>query len=568
MRFKTFRCTRLGDIRALVNWAAERYSDNVAYREIGRDKQLLDYTYDRLKSDMDALGTKLMDIGLCGSHIALIGESMVAWVLCYVTVTGGLGVVVPIDRELPAKDIAALLRKSDTDAVICSETYAPIVASILPECPRIRMCAVMNPTQEHPGFLSLPELVRSGAELLEAGDRRYADLQIDAEAMCEILFTSGTTGANKGVMLSSRNIMSVVYGMMQLIHTTPVSISVLPINHSYECTCHVLGGMYSGLTLCFNDSLKHLMDNLLLFKPGMSLMVPLFLETMYKRIWKEAEKNGLATHLRYAVWFSNIIRQIGIDGRKLFFKPILDRFGGNLTQIVCGGAPLRTELIRGFDSLGINVVNGYGITECAPVISTNCTAWKRLNSVGRVLDVCQVRIDQPDRNGCGEVQVKGDIVMLGYYKDEESTAASFTPDGYFKTGDLGRLDRDNFLYLTGRMKNLIILSNGKNICPEELEEEILRQIPYVREVLVYAHAANPFVEESICADIYPDPEYVEGKAPAAIKATLDADMKKLNARLASYKRIQLVNIREREFEKTTTKKIKRHAVLEGRVKLA
>ena len=492
-------------------------------------------------------------------------ENSYCWVISYLAVVNGLGVAVPLDKELTSDDIARLIEKSDTDTVVCSETYLPIISDILVSNPNIKNCIVMNASRPHEGLLDMNELISNGYEALNNGDLAYTRLPIDTDAMCEILYTSGTTGANKGVMLSQKNITSVVYGVMHLIKTTPVSFSVLPISHSYECTCHILGGIYSGITNCFNDSPKHVLQNLAVFQPSMSLMVPLFLESIQRNIWEEARKANLVNHLKYGMYVSNLLRKIGIDKRKLFFKPILSRFGGNLEQVVCGGAPLRDDLIKFFDSLGVNIVNGYGITECAPVISTNSTAWKKIGSVGKIIPVCNVRIANPDNEGYGEVQVQGDIVMLGYYKDQKSTKATFSEDGWFKTGDLGRLDKRNFLYLSGRKKNLIILANGKNVCPEELEQEITSQLPYVKEVMVYASGSGIYKQESINADVYLYDDYFETDDISEIQDKLNKDIKKLNAKLSVYKRINKVHIRTNEFEKTTTKKIKRQVALEGRL---
>jgi long-chain acyl-CoA synthetase len=363
-------------------------------------------------------------------------------------------------------------------------------------------------------------------------------------------------------MLSHKNLMADLYGFMHYIKVTPVSISVLPLHHSFESTCHILGILLTGNTLCFNDSLKHMMENLARFKPGMSLMVPLFIETIYKRIWQEAKRENLDIHLRYGIWYSNLIRLIGIDCRRIFFKPILDKFGGELRQIVCGGAPLRTDLIKKLDDIGINIINGYGITECAPVISTNASAWKKKGTVGKVLPGCKVRIADPDKSGNGEIQIKGDIVMMGYYKDEENTKAVFTEDGYFMTGDMGRLTRNNFLYITGRKKNLIILSNGKNICPEELEEAISGAIPYIKEVMVYAASAGG--QETINADVFPDAQYIQDNGIGNVQEQLNEDIRRLNNTLPVYKRINKVSVMEHEFEKTTTKKIKRQVEMKRR----
>lgn len=568
MRYKCSEPERIQDIRELVIRASKLFTEKIAFKEIGRDKQIIEYSYAQLEQDRNALGARMLDMGMEGTHIALISENMTAWVLSYLTVTCGVGVVVPLDKELMAENIAMLLKSSDSDAVICSENYLPMITSILDECPDIQSVIVMNPSKaylqkkKNVRFFDLPTLIAQGRKLLLQGNRAYQDKEIDPERMCEILFTSGTTGPNKGVMLSHKNLLADLYGFMHYIKVTPVSISVLPIHHSFESTCHMFGILYTGNTLCFNDSLKHMMENLVRFKPGMSLMVPLFLEAMYKRIWQEAKRENLDSHLRYGIWFSNFLRLIGIDGRRLFFKPILDKFGGEFRQIVCGGAPLRSDLIKKFDDIGINVINGYGITECAPVISTNASDWKKPGTVGKVLPGCKVRIADPDKTGNGEIQIAGDIVMMGYYKDEENTKTVFTDDGYFMTGDMGRLTRSNFLFITGRKKNLIILSNGKNICPEELEEAIANAIPYIKEVMVYAAAGSD--QETINADVFLDAQYIESSGIVDIQEQLNQDIRRLNNTLPVYKRINNVSIMEHEFEKTTTKKIKRQVEMKRR----
>ncbi len=556
-----YHAEKIRDIRTLVRRAADLYDQRIAYKEIGSDKEIVEYSFSRLEEDMDALGTALLHKGFEGKHIAILSENSYAWVLSYLAVINGVGVVIPMDKELTDEDIITLLKKSDADALICSETFYPSLENILANCPKLESCIIISSLPKEK-YITLNELIDLGKKLLEEGVRDYLGAPIPVENMSEIIFTSGTTGANKGVMLSQKNIMSVVYGAFHLIKPGKVSISVLPLNHSYECSCHILGGIYWGLTVCFNDSLKNLTKNLKRFCPDFTIMVPLFLESIDKLIWKTSKEVGLVGHLKYGIKFSNLIRKLHIDQRRRFFKPILESFGGNLEQVVCGGAPLRNETITAFDNLGINVVNGYGISECAPLVAANCTAWKRLGSVGYIVPICQVRIMNKDRNGSGEIQVKGDNVMLGYYKDEAATKSTFTEDGWFITGDLGYLDKDNFLYLTGRDKNLIILPNGKNVHPEELEETITSSIPYVKEVVVTSSIGNKLDESSIHAYIYFDPSSVQESGYENLRSQIKADIKKINRRLAVYKRISSIFISEKEFEKTTTKKIKRQALRE------
>ena len=571
MKYKCCKPEKVRDIREVVVRASRKFSGKIAFKEFDCNKQIIEYSYAQLEQDRKAFGTQLIKMGMEGYHIALLSENRIAWVISYLTVVSGVGVIVPLDKELMAEDITMLLRRSDADAVICSETYLPSIMDILDACPGIKTVIVMNPAKAYlqrrksVQFFDMPTLIAQGRKLLLQGERGYLNKTIDPESMCEILFTSGTTGPNKGVMLSQKNLVADLYGFMHYIKVTPVSISVLPIHHSFESTCHMLGIIFTGNTLCFNDSIKHLMQNIALFKPGMSLMVPLFLETIYKRLWQEAKKENLDAQLRFGIKFSNFLRFFGIDNRRLFFKPILDKFGGELKQIVCGGAPLRTEIIKKFDEIGINIINGYGITECAPVISTNASGWKKMGTVGRLLPGCRARIAGPDKQGNGEIEVAGDMVMMGYYKDEEHTKAVFTDDGYFRTGDIGRLDRHNFLYLTGRKKNLIILSNGKNICPEELEEAIASAIPYVKEVMVYSSSVNGGEQGIINADVFLDAQYTENADMADAREQLNQDIRRLNNTLPAYKRINNVAIMEREFEKTTTKKIKRQVEIKRRI---
>jgi long-chain acyl-CoA synthetase len=507
MRKSFYKTEKLRDMRELLRRAGKLYSNRIVFKELGPEKQFLEYSYSRLEEDVNALGTKLLQMGMKDKHIAVIGENSYAWVVSYLSIVNGIGVVIPLDKELTDEDIVNLLIKGDADAIICSNSYAPTMESILAKCPRVKTCIVMNPKQEYAEFPSVDQLIEEGKGLIRSGYTEYLDIPIDREAMCEIVFTSGTTGANKGVMLSHKNIMAVVYGSLSLIDARGISFSVLPISHTYECSCHILGGIYAGITICFNDSLKRVTENMMLFKPNMSIMVPLFLEAMHRSIWKQAEKNRLAGHLRYGIKFSNLIRKIGIDQRRLFFKPILEAFGGSLNQIVCGGAPLRQEIIKGLDDLGIDIFNGYGITECGPLVSTNSKMWKRSGSVGRVIPGCQVRIDNPDKDGNGEIQIKGDNVMLGYYKDPEGTALAFTEDGWLRTGDIGRLDRSNYLFINGREKNLIILSNGKNVHPEEIEDLIMARLPYVKEVVIFApNTGESSHQGAITACVYVDEE--------------------------------------------------------------
>ena len=555
---KYYQADRLRDLRELILRGGRLYGDRTGFRDLDPQGEIHDYSYNQLIKDVDSLGTKLLELGLQGKHFALVGESSYSYVVSYLAVACGLGVIVPLDKEMSNEDLIRLVKKSDSEVILYSDQLAEDIAEIRKECPEVNLCINISMYEKSTDDPGINTLLEEGRRLVDGGDNRYQKLKIDPEAMSVIIFTSGTTGANKGVMLSQKNLMTVLHGAFSMFKFPKVSFSVLPINHSYEFNLHVLGCIYGGMSLGFNDSIKHVGQNLKTFQPEMSLMVPMIVDALYKNIWKNAEKQHLDKHLRYGIRFSNLIRKIGIDKRRYFFKPVHDNLGGKLKLIVCGGAPLRPDLVKGFDDLGITVYNGYGITECAPLLSSNCSIKNIPGSVGFSIPDNQLRIADPDNDGIGEIQAKGDNVMLGYYKDEESTKATFTEDGWFKTGDLGYIDKKGAIFITGREKNLIILANGKNVHPEELEEHILHNLDYVKEVMVYAPISSdedhPVL---ITAEAYLDPDYLVEVGIDEAKDRFMKDVNRLNKQLSAYKRVQDVCLRESEFVKTSTKKIKR-----------
>jgi len=559
---KFFSVDSLHDTRELIRRADRRYSDRIAYRQFGSKKKIEEFSFRRLNDDLDALGTYLLSIGADKWHVAILGENSYEWVISYFSCINAAGCVVPMDKELLPHDLVRLMRFADVDCLICSVKLSKLLPAIMELFPELKHVVIMRPAENLPeGCQILTDWIAQGYELLANGDRSFLDMEIDADKMSEILFTSGTTGANKGVMLTQTNVMSALLGAMQYVKPGKMSFSVLPVNHSYECTCHIMGGIHCGACICFNDSLKHVSMNINLFQPECTVMVPLFLESIMRSIWREAEKSGLAGGMRRGVVCSNLLRKVGLDFRRVLFKPVLEKLGGNLSQIICGGAPLRAELAQAFDNIGVAVMNGYGITECAPLVAVNMSYYQRKGSAGKVIGCCKVRIAHPDDENVGEIEVKGSNVMLGYYKDEAATKVSFTEDGWFRTGDLGYLDKDNFLYLKGREKNLIILPNGKNVHPEELEELITQKLPYIKEIVVCTAVDDSKGESHICAICYVDPEWLQNNAVDDLEEYLWKEMvAQVNSTLPRYKQIAEVVVRSKEFEKTTTNKIKRREV--------
>ncbi len=517
-------------------------------------------SFEQLRQDVDALGTALLHIGLQGRHIAVIGENSYEWVVTYLATVNGVGVSVPIDKELSEEEIANVLNQSDASAIVFSASFSKIIQSILPQVPKISVYIDMHAQSEDDGILSFSHLLEIGRLLLKRRDESFTKAPIDINKMCVLLYTSGTTGKSKGVMLCQRNFASVLYGAMRAVRAERVTMSVLPIHHTYENSCGILTALYIGVTICFNDSLKYISENLKLFKPSMLVLVPLFLETMYRNIWDKAARTGRAQLLRKLIRISNLFLQVGIDLRKLFFRSVRQAFGGRLKLIICGGAPLRTELVTGFNELGIQVLNGYGITECSPLVSANRNRYYKADSVGLPIPCCEVCIGNPNDRGEGEILVRGDNVMLGYYKNEEATRNAFERE-WFRTGDIGRIDADGFVYVTGRLKNTIILSNGKNVQPEELEEMLTGEIPYIKEVIVFPALEKEGKEPVIGAAFVLDEDYIQVNGIRTPETLLRTDVARINRRLPTFKHISHVQIQYEEFEKTTSKKIKRYKLV-------
>jgi long-chain acyl-CoA synthetase len=378
--------------------------------------------------------------------------------------------------------------------------------------------------------------------------------------MSALLFTSGTTGTSKGVMLSNHNLTAATNAsvLSMSYDDRNTFVSCLPPHHSYEITCGHFAIMDLGAQILINDSLKHVMKNFSSFKPNALMLVPLFVETMHKKIWEEVKKQGKTKQLRMLMKISNSMLALGIDKRETLFKQVLCAFGGNLKSIVCGGAPLSPELIKDFYAFGITVLEGYGITECAPLVAVNSPGKVKFHSVGTPVVGCQVKIDKEDSEETGEILVKGENVMMGYYKNPEATAEVFTEDGWFRTGDIGYMDEEGYIFITGRKKNVIILSNGKNVFPEELEEYIGR-VEIILESVVLCRE-NESGEKTITAIVVPNTAALEGKSDDEIYAKIKDEIADINKKLPSFKQIRKIEIRNEPFERTTSKKIKRFKV--------
>jgi len=534
-------------------------------KKLGGD--YLPISFQQVREDVEALGTALAGQGLSGLRIGVIGENRYEWVISYLAVANGLGVVVPLDRELPAHEIAALMERAELSALIYSSKVEQKITEALSHVEREVLLISMDSDRHRGKTLSLSELMQIGRQRIKDGDRQYIDAVVDPERMSMLLFTSGTTGLAKGVMLCHRNIASNIYNMSKYVDLTvrqgqQIGLSMLPMHHTYEFTCTIMASFYQGATIAFCEGLKYIVKNMEEAEVTYMIAVPLVFENMHQKIWKQAEKSGKADKMRKAI---RMIRTLSYIDKKIqkrtmrLFKEVHAALGGHVRLMVAGAAPINPSVINDFNAMGITMLQGYGMTECSPIIALNPDQCARASAAGLPLPGTEIRIFEPDENGIGEIICKSESVMLGYYKDPEETA-NVIRDGWLYTGDYGYFDKDGYVYITGRKKNVIVTKNGKNIFPEEVEY-YMNQSPFIAEVVVGGEKEDETGESVVWASIYPDHETIlEQKGVLGeeeLKALLKAEIDRLNEQMPFYKRVKRFRIRETEFDKTTTRKIKR-----------
>lgn len=522
---------KLVDLQDFVKEISRLYGDRDVYRYIVGDV-VISKTYKQFEHDVNAVASWMLKQGWSGKHIAILGSSSYSWAVTFLAICNSANIAVPIDKMLPKTEILNLLVMGDIDVIFLDEEF------------EIMMEDIRNADNQITEIISFAgttyrSILRTEPAPLPA---------IDPEALTEILFTSGTTGTSKGVMLSQKNIIANINDIRRMDYTQnlngndPIVLSVLPIHHTFELTVDNLGVMYSGATICINDKLENIVNNIKRFKPSVILIVPAIAEVFHKKVLEGIESGGNQKKIAAAKKINRALNKVNIDARRKLYKSLIDNFGGNLTNVVVGGAALRSEIIETFDEFGINMYQGYGLTECAPLVAAEYPNVQRLGSVGKVVDYMELKIVD------GEICVKGPGVMMGYYKNPEATAEAMS-DGWFHTGDLGYVDKDGFLFVTGRSKNLIILDNGKNIYPEELEE-YLATVPGVKDAMVYDDHGK------LSALVLPtDPNSSD------VIHGIKKGIRKINEGLPAYKRIVGLDFRSQEFPKTTTMKIKRREVM-------
>ena len=568
----------------------KNYANNIAYKYKKNPEEkpvkYVEKKYSQVVKDVKALATALLDMGFKGKRVALIGENRYEWVISYLAVTCGGMVIAPLDKALPDKEITSLIKRSEVDAVIYEKKHQELFEKLKAD-EEINLNTLIcidkendvksddankkteNSKSKTDGIdtklsdetISFESLLEKGRKLIKEKSKLYDYITLNNDEMSIMLFTSGTTSAAKIVMLSQNNVLSNLYAYQThfKINQDDTLLSFLPIHHTFECSITILYGFYSGATIAFCDGLRYIQPNLKEYEVSIFVAVPLVLETMYKKIMKAIADQGKTKLINTMTKISNGLLKVHIDIRKIVFKQIIDNFGGKLRMVLYGAASLDKDTIIGLNNFGINSIQGYGLTETSPVLTAEAENKHKPGSIGYPLDNVEIKIDNPDKEGVGEILAKGPNIMLGYYKDEKKTKEAFK-DGWFRTGDYGYIDDEGFIFITGRKNDIIVLRNGKNVYPQELEF-LISKLPYVAECMVFARNESN-TDTAIVAKIVYNKEVMEKDYPDTKKEDYEKiiwkDVKEINKTLPTFKHIKKVIVTDEPMIKTTTQKVKRN----------
>lgn len=558
LKNKIYDVKEFKNIREIMNNSIEKYPENKAFIIKNKDKNKEKYTnitYREFGEQINSFGSALINRGLKNKHIAVISPNRYEWALTYYAVLNGTGILVPLDKGLPDSEIESLLQRSHSNAVIFDKKYEEIMKQIKEN--KTTSVTEFICMDENDTFPSINELLTEGKELLNQGYREFLDAKINEEEMSIILFTSGTTSTSKAVMLSHKNIASNLYALnsAEKIYDTDVNLAFLPFHHTFGST-GLLFFLSNGATNVFCDGIRHIQSNLKEYKVTTFVCVPLLLEAMYKKIMKEIEKQGKEKLIKRIIPITNFLLKLKIDIRRKVFKDIINSLGGNIRFIVSGASGIDKKVAKGFNDFGILTVQGYGLTETSPVLSAeneNCICY---GSIGYPMANVEIKIDNPNEEGIGEIIAKGPNVMLGYYENEEATNEVIV-DGWFHTGDLAYRDKDGYIFIAGRKKNVIVLKNGKNIYPEELEI-LINDLPYVEESMVFGMPKED--DLVVSAKIVYNKEFKEKNnyTEEELREKIWQDIKEINKELPTYQHIKNIIVTDEPMIKTTTAKVKRY----------
>ncbi len=571
-----YKAEKYKDLRDMVNKVTDKYSDLTVFIEkkklTGKEATYRNISYREFKDEMDALGASLIALGLKNKRIAILSQNRYEWMESYLCILNGVGVVVPLDRSLPPDEIVSLLRRSEADAVIFDKKYTEVMENIQKNDKenKVKYYISMD-IEEDNNFISYNKLIEKGKERVKQNDeyyKEYLNYEINPKEMSILLYTSGTTSMSKAVMLCHENIVSELYGLesvLKLYEGKDRYLEFLPLHHTLGTIVMIFIYATGGET-AFCEGLRHIQENMTEYKASIFIAVPLLIENIYKKVMKQIEKQGKLKKVMFARKLGSFLLKFGIDIRRKLFKEVIDKLGG-LRIIVCGAAALDKEVSRGLNEMGIETVQGYGLTETSPVITVENDKNIRYGSSGYPLLGVEVEIENPDEKGIGEIKTRGPHVMLGYYDMEDETKEVLKKDGWFYTGDLGYIDDDGYLFITGRKKYVIVLKNGKNIYPEELEK-LIDKLPYVSENIVFGLPKDD--DLLVTAKIVYNKDYIKEMYKDITKEELHdmiwKDIKKINSNLSTYKYIKKMIITDEPMIKTTTAKIKKIAEIEKTIK--
>lgn len=559
------KCDKFANLKEMINLSAQKHGDKPAFRfKTDKPGEFRNITFNDFLNDINALGTKLINMGLSDKRIAIISDNRYEWALAYMAIACGTGVVVPLDKMLPANELEALIIRSGVEAIFYSSKYDEVMQDIRNrKTTDLRYYISMDLEKRENGVYSQKELVKAGKELIEKGNRKFLDAKINNEAMGFMLFTSGTTAMSKAVMLSHKNIASNLMDIAKVLNLDErdTLLSFLPLHHTFECTVGFLYPISRGASIAYCEGIRHIANNIKEYQITAMISVPALYESIYKRLMKNIEKKGKLPEVEKMIKLTNMFSKVGIDIKRVVFKDIIDGLGGKIRLLVNGAAALSPEVEKGFNDLGITTVQGYGLTETSPVISAGTDFEQRIGSVGKVFPSVKLKIINKDENGIGEIYVKCPTVMLGYYQNEEATK-EVLDKGWFNTGDLGYVDKKGFLFLCGRKKSVIVLKNGKNVFPEEIET-VINKIEGVKESFVYGQAEeDDKIDLKVCAKIVYDKDLMKEiynvETEEEIYDVLWDKIKEINKTMPEYKYVKKIIVTDEELVKTTTQKIKRH----------
>ena len=551
---------KIVDLKDMLNKTKEVFKNNIAFKIREKEGEYKEITHGRVREMINSLGTALVTLGLQGKRIGVIGENRYEWEIAYLSVVCGVGTVVPFDKSLPENELKRLIERSEVEAIFFSKKYEDTLKKLVLEgTGKLKHLISMDSKTHKKGIYSWSELIEIGEVLLNNGNREYLDIEIDPEEMKIMLFTSGTTSESKVVALSHRNLCSNLMAIDQVLDVdqTDKFLSFLPIHHVFECTVGFLFSLYKGARTSFCDGIRHMQDNYKEYETTFAACVPAIFENMYKAVWKKLEKDGKKEKFIKLV---EKYKDASDEKKKEVFKEVHDMFGGNIKTFVTGAAAIDKAVVEGYRNFGINICQGYGLTETSPVVAIEGKGIMKAGSIGKVVPGHSVKIDEPNEEGTGELLVKGPSVMIGYYGNDEATKEAIV-DGWFHTGDLARIDEEGYIFIKGRKKSVIVLKNGKNIFPEEMEN-LVNRIEGVKESFVFGKSNRKDSDDiKIHVKVVYDKEIMKiaykTEDIEKIHDIVNEKIKEINNTMPAYKAIRGVILTENPLIKTTTNKIKR-----------